>query len=189
MSPVHTDHNDRNSCTQTTNLCRIDAPQFAVHVLTIHENSHAHFGVCGAFRRGAYSTYSRDPRVFARLHVCVVCRLCFGRGERDKEKRRQAFLWRQPLISVPLCTCVCVNQPLVSWRQMKQCASIRGSQNTHYPPRLFLYSRLCIAPPQPLFVTTAILKAIHAAPRLSSCIAAFSPAPRFLFFFSSLLSD
>lgn len=73
---------------------------------------------------------------------------------------------------------------------MKQCASIRGSQNTHYPPRLFLYSHLCLAlplphrpPPQPLFVTTAILKAIHAAPRLSSCIAAFSPAPRFLFFF------
>lgn len=85
--------------------------------------------------------------------------------------------------------CVYVNQPLVSWRQMKHCASIRGSQNTHYPPRLFLYSHLCLAlplphrPPQPLFVTTAILKAIHAAPRLSSCIAAFSPAPRFLFFF------
>lgn len=77
MSPVRTDHNDRNSCAQTTNLCRIDAPQFAVHVLTIPEEVRAHFGVCGAFWRGAYSTYSLDPCVFARLHVCVVCGLCF----------------------------------------------------------------------------------------------------------------
>lgn len=45
--------------------------------------------------------------------------------------------------------CVYVNQPLVSWRQMKHCASIRGSQNTHYPPRLFLYSHLCLALPLP----------------------------------------
>lgn len=147
---------------------------------------------------GVLTVRTRLIPVSLRAYMCVLCAACVcGRGERDKEKRRQSFLWRQPLISVPLCTCVYVNQPLVSWRQMKHCASIRGSQNTHYPPRLFLYSHLCLAlplphrpPPQPLFVTTAILKAIHAAPRLSSCIAAFSPAPRFLFFFSSsLLSD
>lgn len=91
MSPVRTDHNDRNSCAQTTNLCRIDAPQFAVHVLTIPEEVRAHFGVCGAFRRGAYSTYSLDPCVFARLRVCCVRPVFLGEEREIKRKGGSLF--------------------------------------------------------------------------------------------------
>lgn len=141
---------------------------------------------------GVLTVRTRLIPVSLRAYMCVLCAACvFGRGERDKEKRRQSFLWRQPLISVPLCTCVCM------WTN-PWC--LGGRWNTvplsgaHRTPTILLafsftlisaslYPSLIAPPPQPLFVTTAILKAIHAAPRLSSCIAAFSPAPRFLFFF------
>lgn len=151
LSPVRTDHNDRNSCAQTTNLCRIDAPQFAVHVLTIPEEVRAHFGVCGVFRRGALQYVLAWSPCLCAL-TCVCCERPVFLGEEREIKRKGGSLFcGVSLWSVSLCVrvCVYVNQPLVSWRQMKQCASIRGSQNTHYPPRLFLYSHLCLALPLP----------------------------------------
>lgn len=58
---------------------------------------------------GVLTVRTRLIPVSLRAYMCVLCAACvFGRGERDKEKRRQSFLWRQPLISVPLCTCVCM---------------------------------------------------------------------------------
>lgn len=44
------------------------------------------------------------------------------------------FLQCQPLISIPVCVYACWNQPLVSWRQMKRCASIRS----HRTPTVLL---------------------------------------------------
>lgn len=141
---------------------------------------------------GVLTVRTRLIPVSLRAYMCVLCAACvFGRGERDKEKRRQSFLWRQPLISVPLCTCVCVCEPTPGVLEADETVCLYPGLTEHplssspFPllsslPRSTPPSSR--PPPQPLFVTTAILKAIHAAPRLSSCIAAFSPAPRFLFF-------
>lgn len=91
------------------------------------------------------------------------------------------------LWSASLFVCTCWSQPLVSWRQMKRCVSIRESQNTHCPPRLlllFIFLLLCLA--RLTHHSAAIFKYDFSKTEFSCCIAVLEP---FLYILRALLSD
>lgn len=149
---------------------------------------------------GVLTVRTRLIPVSLRAYMCVLCAACvFGRGERDKEKRRQSFLWRQPLISVPLCTCVCVCEPTPGVLEADETVCLYPGLTEHplsSSPFPLLSSLPRSTPPSSPPLPTTVRYHSHfkgyscgAAPFILHCCVFTSSSISFFFFPSSLLSD
>ena len=115
------------------------------------------------------------------MSVCVCVCVCGEERGRWREKEAlfsvvSAFDQCPCACVCVACVCVCVCVRANPWclgGRMKHCASIRDSQNTHYPSLLFLYSpSQSPSPPLTTIPYHSHFKGYSCRAALSSCIAA-----------------
>ena len=108
--------------------------------------------------------------------VCVCVCVCVCVEERGRWREKEALFSVVSAFDQCPCACVCVcvwANPWCLGGRMKHCASIRDSQNTHYPSLLFLYSpSLSPSPPLTTIPYHSHFKGYSCRAALSSCIAA-----------------
>ena len=113
----------------------------------------------------------------ARMYASCVCVcVCVCVEERGRWREKEALFSVVSAFDQCPCACVCVcvwANPWCLGGRMKHCASIRDSQNTHYPSLLFLYSpSLSPSPPLTTIPYHSHFKGYSCRAALSSCIAA-----------------